>query len=280
MPIKLAPIAQNYPGIWKLARGPEPRLLFQLMRWIMDDDERLAQAAGSLEWIEVGFHVLRLATQVNSRGVVTATLQANLYSGEFPGNRGVHGHGRDARATWYALPHSRQVVSRYQVLPATARRLRGVSVQEFAAGVNCLEDPGDGGQPGYNVVPLDRMWLLARLTSTQVGALTTEDFRSFGVHHVGFEGEFGVSIHGKSRREPSALSTRHGLMWCKGLTADEAAHVVERAPVWAGGAKTMVFAPTRDDVVEIRSGRSQVLDVARGVSLLGQALRVSERCAA
>jgi hypothetical protein len=184
-----------------------------------------------MQWYPPGFHGLLVALD-KRRGEAThrAALQLNFYHEDFPGDEEPHAHSRDAVSTWYAPAGTRQILTRYQVIPDHAPRFRGLPVEERAVMVINIGDAGNGQRPLYMPTALGTGLILSRSESLVI-ALGSQRFSSTEVHHAGFRGKgVAISAHCKGREEIKALSTLKGLIFYKGLSREAAELVVgERA---------------------------------------------------
>jgi hypothetical protein len=181
-----------------------------------------------MQWYPPGFHGLLIA--IDKRlGDAThrATLQLNFYHEDYPGDEEPHAHSRDAFSSWYAPDGTRQVLTRYQVIPDSAPQFRGLPVEERAVVAMNIGDAGNGQRPVYMPMELGAGLILSRSVSN-VASLGSQRFDSTEVHHAGFEGRgVAVSAHYKGPEELQALNTFEGFVYYKGLNRDAAMRLVE-----------------------------------------------------
>lgn len=220
------PLHSTYEHAWALAGEPNPSVLHDYLTWLTEDNDRFKSAASSMQWFPPGFNSFLVARQTLPDGSTARSIQLNFYHQDYPGNEEPHGHSRNAKATWYAHPGMRQVISRYAVLDADAPEIEGVDVDEYAAAGNCIVDLKDGRRPLYHPVDLGSR-LLVRNSVTDVATLGSQLFNSTEVHHVGFEGRgVAISAHFKGPEEVPTLSESKGLVHYKGLSPEEAEKVL------------------------------------------------------
>jgi hypothetical protein len=274
-------------SIWRLAGEPDPQALYAYLCSIVNDDERFAEVAGSLQWFPPGFNSFLVARENNPDGTTARSLQLNLYHEDCPGNEEPHGHSRDAVATWYAQPGARQRISRYMVLDKGATSLKGPDVEEYAVAANCIIDLKDGRRPVYAPVDLGAR-LLVKQSVTSVASLGWQLFNSTEVHHVGHEGPgVAISAHYKGPEESPALSDPEGLVQYKRVGMDEVEKIVEarkaltRQTSSAGsdntrlGPTTMMYAPAESGISVEASPTATPPEVAANL-ILG-ALKTAEK---
>lgn len=222
------PLHMEFPDIWELKNGPNPDLLTEYLTWLASDDERLASGVAAMQWYPPGFHGLLIALD-KQPGDAThrATLQLNFYHEDYPGDEEPHAHSRDALSSWYAPEGTRQILTRYQVIPDEAPRFRGVPVEERAVIAMNIGDAGNGQRPVYMPKQLGKGLILKRSVSN-VASFGSQGFASTEVHHAGFEGKgVAISAHYKGPEEAEALNTFEGFRYVKGLSKDAAAELVE-----------------------------------------------------
>lgn len=274
-------------SIWHLAGEPDPQALYAYLCSIVNDDERFAEIAGSLQWLPPGFNSFLIARENNPDGTTARSLQLNLYHEDYPGNEEPHGHSRDAIATWYAQPGAQQRISRYMVLDEGATPLKGTSVEEYAVAANCIIDLKDGRRPKYTPVDLGAR-LLVKQSVTSVASLGWQLFNSTEVHHVGHEGPgVAISAHYKGPEESPALSDPEGLVQYKRVSMDEAEKIMEAREALAGqtssagsghtrlGPTTMMYAPAESGISVETSPVATPPEVAE--TLILGALKTAEK---
>lgn len=218
----------EFPGLWELKDKPNPTLLHQYIGWLVSDDERFSSAVDSMQWFPPGFHGLLIAIDKGeSDQTHRASLQLNFYHEDYPGDEEPHAHARDAVSSWYAPAGTRQVLTRYHVLPDSAPVFKGLPVEERVLIANNIGDMGDGQRPVYMPVALGRALILPR-SVTNVAPLGSQRFDSTEVHHAGFSGKgVAVSVHYKGPEEVAELNTFEGFVHYKGIRSDAAAELVE-----------------------------------------------------
>ena len=278
--------SSSYEQAWRLAGDPDPHLLYNYLRWIVDDPARFEDTSASMQWFPPGFSSFLVTRDALPDGRTRRSLQLNLYHMDYPGNEEPHGHSRNARATWYALPATRQIISRYAVLDPAAPQIDGTDIDEYAVAANCIVDLKDGRRPAYHPIELSPR-LLVKNSVTKVAPMGSQVFNSTEVHHVGFEGPgVAVSVHYKDPEEVAALSDMPGLVYYKGLTADEAEHVLEArsrlaesAPADSAnsrlGPTTMMYG-SLENGINVEAAPVSTPPVVAETLLLG-ALRTAER---
>lgn len=217
---------QEFPAVFDLAGRADPELLLDYFKWLTEDPVRMQSAVDSMQRLAVGFDTLSMGTITNQSGEVIGSLQANFYRPAVPGNEEPHAHAKNACTVLYAPYGSHQVVERYQILPDRTPWLNDVPVEEQAVVANTLVDYRDGRRPGYRVHEIGSR-LVRRVSSTFAAPLTVQSFKSTEVHSIKYRGDgVAVSLHFKGRKEPDILNEREGLVYYKGLTADEADEIV------------------------------------------------------
>lgn len=218
----------NFPEIWALKDGVNPEVLAAYLRWLTEDDARLASAIDFMQWQPVGFNSLLVARQVDEEAGTTAeALQLNFYQADQKGTEDPHGHSRPSITSWYARPDARQVITRHLPLPEGTARIPDLLIEERLVAANCIIDYRDGRRPGYHPIIVGSR-LILKQSLTRVAPLGSQWFSSLEVHHVGFEGlGVAISIHHKGPEETAELSELNGLMNYKGLTAEQAEEVKE-----------------------------------------------------
>lgn len=272
---------------WELAGQPDPELLHDYLRWVVDDADRFGEAVSSMQWFPPGFSSFLVARDVGTDGSTRQSIQLNLYHEDYPGNEEPHGHSRNACASWYAMPGTHQIISRYAVLNAGATPIEDTDTQEFAVAGNCIIDLKDGRRPIYTPVELGSR-LLVKHSVTQVAPLGSQLFNSTEIHHVGFRGPgVAVSAHYKGPEESAALSEHDGLIYYKGLSSDEAEQILEvrlrlTSEAESEGADDSRLGPTTMMYAPIDSGISVeaspiATDPETAEMLILGALRTAER---
>lgn len=276
---------------WELGKGqPNPTLLNSYLRWLMQDEERFDSAVESMQWLPPGFNMLLIARKPGDDNETLESVQLNFYHPDSPGNEEPHGHARNAVASWYSPPGTKQLISRYMVLHADAPNLEldGVDVEEHQVVANNVIDLKDGRRPIYKVLPLGGR-LILKQSQTEVAPLGRQFFASTEVHHVGLnadeQDEVAVSVHYKGPEEPVQLSQPDGLVYYKGISMDDAVAIGEARRNLTGGTElpsnarlaptTMMYRP-----MSAESGIEETPKSTSGATaekLLVGAIRTTER---
>jgi hypothetical protein len=267
-----------FPRAWELAAEPNTELLKECLRWIVEDSDRFASAAAAMRWLPPGFHMFPIGVYIDPQTGTTRTVQFNFYHEDYPGNQGPHAHAKKARTTWYALPNTWQLISRYQLLPPGTPRLPDVPVLERYMIANNLIDPRDGTRPVYRGTKLGRR-LVADLSMSQVVALGGQQFGSREIHNIAFRGKgTAVSVHRKDEEESPSLSSFTGLIYYKGATPEGAEAIVADRQMLAAqyegsnmrlGPATMIFLEEGQELEEEPRGATP--EVAESLILGGLA---------
>ncbi len=223
------PTYTSYPDLWRLSGEPESQILHDFLRWIVEDDQRVASAAEAMRWLPVGFFVLPLAQRVNSEtGVAEETLQINLYHEDHPGNEHPHSHGRDAHTVWYAEPGTRQHITRVMLLPEGGIPPTRPNESERKLVANSIIPHDAGGRPIYTGLTVGQRNTL-ELSQSHVAPLGSQEFGSLEIHYVSMTGDgVALSTHYKGAEEPTEFNSFEGLMRYKGLTSQEAQLVTDQ----------------------------------------------------
>ena len=202
----------QYEAAWELGGPPDSHLPYDYLVWLANSPERIQSAIDTMQWLPPGFNTFPVVRATNPDGTTQCSIQLNLYHPDHPGNEEPHGHSRNARTAWYALPGTRQVIHRYGIVGKGASRIDGLDVDEYVVAGNCIIDLKDGRRPRYHVVELGAE-LLIRQSITYTASLVYQEFASTEVHHIGFLGDgVAISAHYKGQEESPVLSGIGGLM--------------------------------------------------------------------
>ncbi len=276
---------------WELSAAYNPELLRQIVTDTLNDPERMASAAASTRWLDVGFYSFPIALRIDPFTGDRRSAQLNLYDPQRPGNDGPHGHGQRARTSWYGSPGTRQTVVRYFLLPRDAPKtdFRDQTIREVRMVPNTQGFQRDGTRPRYGQTDLGDLAIcrVVELSTTSKTNGSVEEFGSTENHHVVLESahdsEIAVSVHEKGRMEDPRLSDWEGLVYWKGVPREGAERILadrERfAQQWGGteltpGPTTITFLPLDQPGLQ---------EVPQGVSpevferLMFGALRTAER---
>lgn len=285
------PLHMEWEHAWELGKGqPNPTLLNSYLRWLMQDEERFKSATESMQWLPPGFNMLLIARKPGEDNETLESVQLNFYHPDSPGNEEPHGHSRNAIASWYSPPGTKQLISRYMVLHADAPKLEldGVEVEEHQVVANNVIDLKDGKRPIYETLPLGNR-LIIRQSQTEVAPLGRQAFASTEVHHVGLnadeQDEVAVSVHYKGPEEPPELSQSDGLVYYKGISMDDALAIEEARRNIAGDTDRLSGARLAPTTMMYRplSATSSIEETPKATSrltaekLLVGAIRTTER---
>lgn len=224
------PLHQQWPQRWEL-NEPTPDLLEGYLRWVLDDPDTAESAVRGMDTYGPGFRGLVVAVERDPvTGVVTKSIQINLYRGDFEGDNGPHAHSRDAVSTLFTMPGSEQYIVRHHVLDASASNDVpegfGNELEERVAVAMCIGDRGDGRQPNYNPVVVGRQLVLTH-SEVHMRPMGSVFFSSTEVHHVGYRGDdVGISVHRKGPEELTAYNTAWGFQHIKNLPEEVAKELV------------------------------------------------------